>query len=131
LRNVAEELENAVHTVSCKAARQMLYYNLSVSPEFYVSPAELSVEHDAFFAEMDSRGELKVPYIPFSNGAIDGTGQFFSPGEKIQSGSAQNPGWLQVTMFFLGLSHLEYHLQGYATDNADMIVHKNTLDYTT
>ena len=130
LRNFSEELSNAGKTLSSKAAKQMLYYNLSLTVENEVSPGQVSFEHDAFFNEMDSRGELKVPYIPFSNGAITGTGQFFTPGLKIQKTTQQNPAWLQLVMLIAGLTHLEYHLDGYAIDNKDMIIHRNTLDWT-
>jgi hypothetical protein len=131
LRDLNDDLMKGLRTVSSKAARQMLYYNLSLTPEFYVTPEQLSAEHDAFFAELDSRGELKVPYIPLSNGAINGDGKSFEAGRWIQSVNVQNPRWLRITMYILGLSNLYYDLDGFSVNSNDMVVHKNNLRWTT
>ncbi|MFZ1705358.1 MAG: T9SS type A sorting domain-containing protein [Saprospiraceae bacterium] len=121
LRNIKDELKNAVKTLSSKAARQMLYYNLSISPEFYVSPEDLSTEHDAFFEELDSRGELKVPYVPFSNGAINGTGMLFSPVELIQD--------LEASIAISDELEIVIYTKGYSMSSNDMVIHSNTLSY--
>lgn len=109
LNNVLAEGYN---TVTSKAARQMMYYYLGLCKNG-CTEAQLSLEHDEFFTELDSRGELIVPYVALSNGSINGTGMMFEAGAELINQS-QFDWWIKLIQTLLPIVSLDIEVKGWA-----------------
>jgi hypothetical protein len=90
-RDDTGKAEAAFNAVNAPAAKQMLYYHIGLCPDGGCSGSQLDDWHDAFYNELDSRGELVVPYVALSNGAINGIGLGFGAGAMIQDGFLEFP----------------------------------------
>jgi hypothetical protein len=113
LNDVNGVLETGLNTITSKAARQMMYYYLGDCKDG-CTPAALSVEHDEFYNALDARGELTVPYVAMSNGALDGTGMMFGAGAELINAS-QIDWWIKaIEHVLLGIFSLDVEVKGWA-----------------
>lgn len=69
----------------CDAAKQLLYYHIDHCPNMGTcSAATFSTSHDIFYTWFENLGDLeKCEHIAISNGAIEGTGMLFNPGDEL------------------------------------------------
>jgi hypothetical protein len=96
LKDFKEELEDGFKAVTSPAARQMLYYYLGGCTS-NCDEAFLSSEHDAFYQEFASRGNLDIPHVAISNGSMIGNGQLFGPNAQLIAADQFNsPWWLDA-----------------------------------
>ena len=91
----AKQLLDGILALNCESSRQMLYYYYAQgdwkeigSDIFTADASTLDKQHDAFYNEFEALGNLSIPEIAISKGAvISGTqstiGQFFQPGESL------------------------------------------------
>ena len=83
LRNKKKELKDGDILINSKASKQLLYYHILLTQNQHVDASSLTTWHDEFYAEFDALGNLTIPHVAISNGAIDGTGQPFPAGQLL------------------------------------------------
>jgi hypothetical protein len=118
LRHIVDELNDGFLAVTSEAAQQMLYYSLG-SCRQGCTAAELSAQHDTFYAEFEARGNLNIPHIALSNGSMTGEGMPYGPGQQLIHSDQFNSDWiLNIISYYrthLPLSHnLIIEIEGYA-----------------
>ncbi len=133
LQNWIPELGDAVDILNSPAAKQMLYYHESNAnwvddniflDSKYTEASALKSSHDEFYQQFEALGQLSIPQLAVSNGAIiDGNisdlGQGFLPDEVILN---QHLDISSLIGGFWGALAEFYYLNNGTYFNADFLV---------
>jgi hypothetical protein len=137
LRHLVDELNDGFLAVTSEAAQQMLYHSLG-SCRQGCTAAELSAQHDTFYAEFEARGNLNIPHIALSNGSMTGEGMPYSPGQQLILADQFNSDWIiDLIGFIVGLlpigNDLVIEVEGYAmpgfAGDGHHVIAKNSWEY--
>lgn len=113
-----EDLKNGFNSVTSPAARQMLYYYIGDCRQGCTEEI-LSTEHELFYDQFISRGNLDIPHVALTNGSINGDPQLFGPGDQLIDADQLDFAWeFLIHNLLLGIpglgNDIQLNTEGYA-----------------